>query len=257
MARKKKTSNNYFDHTVQDAIINWNSYTPNEKNRIFQITIYPAFSKLVENTFYLKKFTQFGYESFSDLKTECITFLYTKIDNYDYTRGFKAFSFFNQIIINWIWAKKREIATETYGKTDLIAVDNYKHVELALDNDVESSDLKTFLSLWCAWVDQHVDYFYKVKNKSVVPLSDVEKSIVLCLVDIFTSNMVEDYNKKVLYFSIREYVPDASTQDITNIIKLIKPMFYSMYEEFLNDGTQNWHRHLYYPEWYEPKLEEI
>jgi len=103
-----KNRNLYFTNDTQDALIKYqNSECEKEKKDVYLTDVQPAFEKLVENLIFVYGFKT-AYDSFEDLKTDCVSFLYESIHKWKPERGTKAFSYFNVVAKNWLIIKSRQ-----------------------------------------------------------------------------------------------------------------------------------------------------
>ena len=102
MPRKKSKKKQYFDMTVQDAIIKYNSTkSASERSKIYREEIQYAFQKLSESIINTFKFSYFDVP-FEDVKMEVVTFLVMNMHKYDHTKGSKAFSYFSVVAKNYL-----------------------------------------------------------------------------------------------------------------------------------------------------------
>lgn len=123
IVRKKPgtKSINYFDNFTQQAIVDYQKETSvADKNLIYLEKIFPAFDALVENLINVYGFTV-AYESRSDLKNECLEFLYTALPKFNAEKGSKAFSYFNVVAKHWLTIKSKQNAKKTQS---YISLDN-------------------------------------------------------------------------------------------------------------------------------------
>ena len=105
---KGKNRNLYFTLETQDSLIAFqNTESEDEKHKVYVEKIQPAFEKLVENLIFVYGFKT-AYDSFEDLKTDCVSFLYESIHKWKPERGTKAFSYFNVVAKNWLIIKSRQ-----------------------------------------------------------------------------------------------------------------------------------------------------
>jgi hypothetical protein len=74
---------------------------------IYYNEILPAFEKLVENLINIHKFTSL-HDSYDDLKTDCVNFLFETIGKFDGERGTNAFSYFNVVAKNWLIIRTKQ-----------------------------------------------------------------------------------------------------------------------------------------------------
>jgi len=105
---KGKNRNLYFTLETQESLIAYqNSEDVDEQQKVYLEKIAPAFEKLVENLIFVYGFKT-AYDSFDDLKTDCVSFLYESIHKWKPERGTKAFSYFNVVAKNWLIIKSRQ-----------------------------------------------------------------------------------------------------------------------------------------------------
>jgi hypothetical protein len=122
ISRKKpgeKSFRNYFDDDTQLAIVKYQA-EPDIENRkkIYLVDIMPAFDKLVEHLINVYGF-HVMYESKSDLRNECLEFLYGVIPKFNAERGSKAFSYFNVVAKNWLTIKSKQNAKNVQAYVSL------------------------------------------------------------------------------------------------------------------------------------------
>ena len=107
--RKRRTKRLYFGPETDEAIGEFQAAESIEsKQHIYEKTIQPSFSKLVDNLIFIHGFAK-NHHSYEALKGDCVSFLYENLCKFDASRGTKAFSYFNVVAKNWliIQSKKR------------------------------------------------------------------------------------------------------------------------------------------------------
>jgi len=113
---KKKTTDPlklYFNSDTQRAIVDFQSAkTKKERDQLYVKEIMPAFEKLVENLINIHKFAGL-YDSYDDLKNDCVNFLFETIGKFDASRGTNAFSYFNVVAKNWLIIKTKQKSQKT------------------------------------------------------------------------------------------------------------------------------------------------
>jgi hypothetical protein len=113
---------NYFDESTQDAIVEYQACLDSDgRKKIYVEKIMPAFSSLVENLINVYGFNVL-HESKSDIKNECMEFLYMTVEKFDASKGSKAFSYFNVVAKNWLTIKSKQNVKRTQS---YISIDNY------------------------------------------------------------------------------------------------------------------------------------
>lgn len=104
----------YFNRDTQAAIVEYQQSSVEDRKgreKIYISRILPAFQKLVENLINIHKFSSL-YDSYEDLKTDCVNFLFETIGKFDATRGTNAFSYFNVVAKNWLIIKTKQKAAK-------------------------------------------------------------------------------------------------------------------------------------------------
>tara|TARA_Y100000034_G_scaffold118957_1_gene160234 strand:+ start:493 stop:1233 length:741 start_codon:yes stop_codon:yes gene_type:complete len=104
-----------------------------EKEKLYVEKIFPAFDKLAENLIFVYGFIN-HQESYINLKSDCVSFLYETIHKWDPERGTKAFSYFNVVAKNWLIMNARKMKRRTV-----------RHVSLS-DYSSMSPEEKSFLA---------------------------------------------------------------------------------------------------------------
>ncbi len=247
----------YFGIDVENAIVEYcNSNNRLLKEQIFNTQIYPALSKLAENRIFLSKITQnFPRYSYSDAKQDLTCFLYEKLSKFNPGMGKKAFSYFDRVSINWSYAKLRELAENTYGRTSIDQVDLTRDIDSEVLNLNAGEALEDFCFKWADWGNEYLDYFYFYKNGKIIPFDNTQKKVLNAIFDLFkNSKGIDIYKKKTLYILIREQV-NVKTQIITDVVNVLKPLCQQMLREYHKNGTKYWHRYLYYPEEIEGEID--
>lgn len=121
-AVKKKTTDPlklYFNSDTQRAIVDFQSAKEKkERDQLYVKEIMPAFEKLVENLINIHKFAGL-YDSYDDLKNDCVNFLFETIGKFDASRGTNAFSYFNVVAKNWLIIKTKQKSQKTKKNVSL------------------------------------------------------------------------------------------------------------------------------------------
>ena len=103
----------YFNSGTQDAIVAFQGAdSKKERDRLYVLEIMPAFEKLVENLINIHKFAGL-YDSYDDLKNDCVNFLFETIGKFDASRGTNAFSYFNVVAKNWLIIRTKQKSQKT------------------------------------------------------------------------------------------------------------------------------------------------
>jgi hypothetical protein len=130
--RKPGSTNSYFDHNTELAIINFKKEEDlDKKNDLYVKEILPAFDALTENLINVYSY-KIMHESKKDLKSECMEFLFRTVTKFDESKGSKAFSYFNVVAKNWLTIKSKQNAkrVKTYISAD--EKDNFTSADIDL-----------------------------------------------------------------------------------------------------------------------------
>jgi hypothetical protein len=107
-AQPKPPTSQYFSSLTHDAILVYQKCEdPAERESLYKDVIFPSFDKLVENLIFMNGFMNVT-GSYTELKSDCITFLFETIHKFDASRGSKAFSYFNVVAKNWLMIKSKQ-----------------------------------------------------------------------------------------------------------------------------------------------------
>jgi hypothetical protein len=213
-----KLSKMYFNASTQESIVAYQNATEKkQKNELYLNQIRPAFEKLAENLINIHRFTSL-YDSYEDLKSDCVNFLFETIYKFDATRGTNAFSYFNVVAKNWLIIKTKQgtqkIKRNVYlddpnalNKTETKILEESQIVQPDFEIDV-SNDNKNLLEI-----------FYSIRSH--VKTSN-ELSCINSIITVFEN--IEDIdllNKSAILLYMRE-LSGLTPKQLTATIQIIK-----------------------------------
>lgn len=210
---------NYFDDTTQSAIVAYQAETTYEpKNKIYLEKIYPAFDSLVENLINVYGFNV-TLESRTDLKNECLEFLYGALPKFNAEKGSKAFSYFNVVAKNWLTIKSKQNAKklQTYisidnrdaiSEHDLFTIENFN---IAVDGEelMVTAEIKAQVTA----LIQEIGGKVKTENEQTCI-----KAISLLLTNI---DEVDLLNKRAILLYLRE-ITGLSSKQLSIVLASLK-----------------------------------
>lgn len=202
----------YFTPDTQAAIVEWQGTVERAaRDKIYVERIHPAFDKLVENLINIYKFIGL-HETFAELKSDCINFLFETIGKFDNSRGTNAFSYFNVVAKRWLIVRSKQRAQKTRTS-----------VSLDESESLTDADLKTlheYNFVQSHEVDMHE---FSMKGMRLEMLYEVRDSVqneneMRCInaiitiyenaenIDIITKTAVMSYMKEITGLSHKQLV---------------------------------------------------
>jgi hypothetical protein len=221
--RAKKGSKSWYFTAETDLSIR--KYNESEdfavRSKIYSSEIKPAFEKLVENIIHTFKFYYTDGQSLGDLQHEVVSFLIEKLPKFSSDKG-KAFSYFSIVAKNYLILSNNK----NYKKlTDSSRIDNINEEMFAdtLADNIDDQVLPDFIDYFVGYYDVNLENCFTKKTDLLVASA---------IVELFRKREnLEIFNKKALYIYIRE-MTNASTQQITKVVKLIKDKYKAMFTDY-------------------------
>lgn len=214
----------YFHSGTQDAIVVYQTETDNKKkNKLYETEIAPAFEKLAENLINIHKFSA-SFDSFDDLKSDCVNFLFETILKFDATRGTNAFSYFNVVAKNFliIQTKRKLLRTKRSVSLDdvnALSANEHKIIEDHITITQESA-------LDNRYATEHMmQTLYEIRSKAK---SENELACINSIITIFENiNDLDILNKSGILLYLRE-LSGLSPKQLTTTLQSIKKHFKKM-----------------------------
>lgn len=222
LAKAAKALRMYFNAGTQAAIVaHQTSQIKKERDKLYTSSILPAFEKLVENLINIYKFTSL-HDSFDDLKSDCVNFLFETIGKFDESRGTNAFSYFNVVAKNWLIIKtkqkslrmKRSISLddpESLSPFEQQCVDEYKMLPAQDDVMISETTANSIVTLL-------QDIRTKVKSEN-------ELICINSIITIFENiNDIDLLNKSAILLYMRE-LSGLSPKQLTTTMQSVKKQY--------------------------------
>ena len=224
--RPGTSSTLYFHKGTQEAIEKFqNTETKVEQEKIYIADIFPAFDKLVENLIYVHNFVGL-YDTYDDLKNDCITFLYEALHKFDGSRGSKAFSYFSIVAKNFLIIKSKQRAsklkknisiddTESLSQEDIDEIEKYFTIHTN-EIDFESGLEKT----------NGID---RMLNEIKGDLKRENEIACIDAIQVLFKNIenLPFHNKRAVFLYIKEY-SNLNPKQLTMAIAAIKKHYRSV-----------------------------
>lgn len=202
-AAKARKLRMYFTMDTQDAIVRFQqATTPEEKNEIYVKDISKAFEKLVENLINVYKFNGL-YETFEELKSDVISFLYETIGKYDHTRGSPAFAYFNVVAKNALIIKTKQKALKSRKNVSLDDRNNISLHDTGLIEEHNTVTTNAAVDLERSKLSQNViELLYEIRDDVS---TENELACINSIITIFENvDHLDIVSKQATFLYIRE-----------------------------------------------------
>lgn len=228
----------YFYEEEEEAVKEYVlSDNQRQKNRIFNKTLYPAFSKMIESI--IRRYGLFvPSEDFADTFNDTMSFLVTKLNKFDATKGFKAYSYCGTVCKRYLLLKrtndmKKHDTTLSYdlifgGKDPVIANDE-KHRGSGVETDAETIMFNREL------ISRSIDklQWMLTDERQLVNMSQNEELVGYALLElllnwdeIFSLSQDKKFNKTAFLYFVREYTR-LSTKEVRDAMKKYKDIYFT------------------------------
>lgn len=220
---------NYFTKETEEAIIEYNNtLDQNKKNYLFNNYINEVFLKLTEvwiNDLQI----YFPGVTLQETQNKVVSHLLEKMPLYNQQMG-KAFSYFTVITRNFLIQLSRE--HYSYLKTHESLNDLDFLYEETDPDEIEEKII--FFENVLTYLEENINFFF-LKNK-------VEYKIALTLLDILKNrDRLTILNKKAIYLTIREILPDIESIQITHVVAKFKSIYKTIAANHLETGRIQFH----------------
>lgn len=229
---RKRTQKIYFGEAQEEAVVRYlESESDYERNKIFNEYLREPLVIMVESIIRRYKLYRKDFE-YSDVHTDTMSFLITKINKFDHTKNHKAYSYFGTICKNYLMGA---IQKDT------------KEMNRNVSYDDISSDLEHRPDL-CYVIDEDVMDYRNVIIKLTISLeefvekkelTDNEKKLGYALLEIFNNfekifqnGEGNKFNKNLILLSLRE-MTSLSTKEIRISLKKYKKIYDGILSGFL------------------------
>jgi hypothetical protein len=228
--RKPKKANIYFTQETEDVIIEYLiTKDPTKRNQIFNEKINYSFHKLAENIIHTFKFYYTEVDTIPELQHEVVAFLLEKLHLYNQNKG-KAFSYFGTIAKRYLILYNNANYKKLKDKAPVEAVDEDKSIFIDLTNnskEVYIDEMPSYMKQFTKYIDTNLFELFPKTN---------DARIADAIVELFRkSENLDIFNKKALYIYVKE-MTEASTPQITKIIKRLKIIYVRKYNEYYEHG---------------------
>ena len=227
---EKKTDGNYFGKREENAVKEYlDSTDEGKRQEIFSTILKPAFTKMIESL--IRRYNLFTIdEGFNDTFNDTLSFLMLKLNKYDPSKGFKAYSYCGTVCKNYLIRKRKE--SQKNESTNVSFNPTYGNGLADSDDTKETTDEKNlFNKRVIAKISEAIQY--SIDNREEQNLTDSEYKVGLALLqlldnwdNIFDNPDIElskKYSKTVVMYYLTEntLLPIEEVRDAMKRYKLL------------------------------------
>lgn len=231
-----KNRKGYFYEKEEEAFVRYiNSTDKSEKNEIFNTILLPAFTKMVESI--IRRYALFTpSENFEDTFNDTLSFLITKVNNYNADKGCKGYSYCGTICKNYLVLKRSKYMKQRDKMCTCEEDQSYKKNLSETPHELLGYDLNTEL---ISKMTERIEFMLCDKTRS--KLTENEKSVGYALLELlnnwdelFQKIGSDKFNKTSVRFFIKEFTR-LSTSEIREASKIYKEAYFSIKKNLLSE----------------------
>lgn len=199
------------------------------RDRIFKEKLYPAFTKMIESI--MRRYRLFTpSEDYNDTFNDTMSFLITKVNNFDFSKGYKAYSYCGTVAKRYLLLKrtqdmKKRETVLSYDQVFASGGDNRTN----FDKDQAAVSFNTELISRNIEKIQHI-----LSPENNEKINEKERQVGYALLEILMnweqifSNLSNDkkFNKTSFLYFVKEYT-QLSTKDVRDAMKKYKDIYFS------------------------------
>ena len=236
--KEKTERSGYFYETEEDAFVNYlRSNDENEKNRIFNTYLHPAFTKMIESI--IRRYNLYPpNEEFQETFDDTISFLMTKVEKFDPESGYKAYSYCGTICKNYLLFKinqfiKNQKRNESY---DVISSEINENIKFSYDqysNKIQM--LNELINNTVTEIQCMIDKREKHKlNDTQIKVGKALVELLSNWEDLFARMGSNKFNKSSILLFLKETTL-LTTKEIRDAMKVFKVKYYFLKKDVFDD----------------------
>lgn len=233
--KPKSERKGYFYEEQEEAVKMYLEEKDTEKrNEIFNAVLKPAFTKMIESI--IRRYKLYvPEEEFDDTFNDTLSFLSSKMANFDPSKHHKAYSYYGTICKNYLIYKINQF------KKKIERNEQFDDIYEKFQNNIDYSlpDMENKTSLAEDLVKNTVTKIHKMIDDESEGLTENEKKVGLAMCELFENwediLCTEGSNKlqksSVLYFLREETM--MSTKELRDNMKKFKDVYYVLKKEMI------------------------
>lgn len=241
--KPSKERKGYFYETQEQAVVDYISTDDEkEKNKIFNETLKPAFTKMIESI--IRRYNLYPPdEEFQDTFNDTISFLMTKLSCFDPTTNYKAFSYCGTICKNYLIYKitqfsknqKRNISYDSPVESSVQSSINDSVRYSYDDNDPRKVFLMELTGNTVNSIEKILAEKEKMKlNENEIKVGQALINLMKNWDELFAQMGSNKFNKSSILLFLKETTM-LNTKEIRDAIRVYKKKYYDVKRKLVNE----------------------
>lgn len=236
--KPKNERKGYFYEQEETAVVDYlNAETKEEKERIFNKFLLPAFTKMIESI--IRRYNLYlPDEEFQETFDDTISFLMTKISNYDAESGYKAYSYCGTICKNYLILKINKFVKNQKRNV------SYDYIKAELEEDMKYgydqhnskiSALNDLINDTVKEINQIMNEKEKYKlTENEIKVGNALNSLLNNWEDLFARMGSDKFNKSSILLFLKESTY-LTTKEIRDSMKKYKLVYQDLKKKMIED----------------------
>lgn len=227
----------YFYEPEEEAFVEYmSSENQPERDKIFREKLLPAFTKMIESI--IRRYKLFTPdEEYIDTFNDTLSFLLTKINNFDVTTGKKAYSYCGTICKNYLIYKINQFTKNQRRNSSYDDMSN----EINEDSKFSYSDNDSIITFNTELINETIEEMQQMLLPDKIhTLTDNEVKIGHSLLDLLMNWQdimaymgSNKFNKSSILYFLKETTM-LSTKEIRDGMKKYKHIYFKLKDDLLN-----------------------
>lgn len=198
------------------------------RDRIFREKLYPAFTKMIESI--IRRYGLFTpSEDFSDTFNDTLSFLITKVNNFDFSKGYKAYSYCGTVCKRYLLLKR----TNDMKKRDTVLsydlMFNGGNTDNRSDYDKEGAMIKFNTELINRNIEK-IQMMLSPENSDELTKNEIQVGYALLEIlmnweKFFSLSSDRKFNKTSFLYFVKEYTL-LSTKEVRDAMRKYKDIYF-------------------------------
>lgn len=204
------------------------------RDKIFREKLYPVLTKMIESIG--RRYRLFTpSESFDETFCDTLSFLMTKVDNFDASKGYKAYSYCGTVCKHYLLSKRVQDMKRISNNVSYDDMFGGSKTDDRIEENDESTNVNNEI------IQRTIDEIERIVSDESEQINENERSVGYALLellknweDIFVRIETKKFNKTSVYFFIREYTM-LSAKEVRDAMKRYKNLYFFTKQKVIED----------------------